>query len=84
MKSYMQSVKRMNRAKELAGKRRTIDPLKDESMKDIESISILTIENDIFEMKATTGDTHFSCEDCDDGIVNFYMQVFQTEEPTQR
>ena len=65
-------------------KQRANDSLKDESMKDIETISILTIEDDIIETKATTGDTHFSSEDFDDGIVNFYMQVFQTEEPTQR
>ena len=41
-----------------------------------ESISILTIEDGIFEMKAITGDTHLSCEDFDDSVVNFCMQGF--------
>ena len=42
-----------------------------------ESTSILTMEGGIFEMKTTTGDTHLSCDDFDDSVVNFYMQGFK-------
>merc|ERR1712224_995350 len=39
-------------------------------------VSILTIEDGIFEVKATAGDTHLGGEDFDNRIVDFCMQDF--------
>ncbi|XXG54704.1 hypothetical protein AAC387_Pa03g2516 [Persea americana] len=40
-------------------------------------VSILTIENCSFEMKATTGDTHLGGEDFDNRMVNHFIQEFK-------
>merc|ERR1739848_372697 len=40
-------------------------------------VSILTIEDGIFEVKATAGDTHLGGEDFDNRIVDFCMQDFK-------
>ena len=37
-------------------------------------VSLLTIEDEIFEVKATAGDTHLGGEDFDNRIVDFCMQ----------
>jgi heat shock 70kDa protein 1/2/6/8 len=40
-------------------------------------VSILTIEEGIFEVKATAGDTHLGGEDFDNRMVNHFMQEFK-------
>ncbi|KAI0509849.1 hypothetical protein KFK09_010446 [Dendrobium nobile] len=40
-------------------------------------VSILTIEDGIFEVKATSGDTHLGGEDFDNRMVNHFMQEFK-------
>merc|ERR1719502_2531548 len=40
-------------------------------------VSLLTIEEGIFEVKATAGDTHFGGEDFDNRIVDFCLQDFK-------
>ena len=40
-------------------------------------VSILTIEDGIFEVKSTSGDTHLGGEDFDNRMVNFFMQEFK-------
>lgn len=40
-------------------------------------VSILTIEDGIFEVKATAGDTHLGGEDFDNRMVNHFMQEFK-------
>merc|ERR1712096_380430 len=40
-------------------------------------VSILTIEDGIFEVKATAGDTHLGGEDFDNRVVDFCMQDFK-------
>ncbi|XP_068250015.1 heat shock 70 kDa protein cognate 4 [Palaemon carinicauda] len=40
-------------------------------------VSILTIEDGIFEVKSTAGDTHLGGEDFDNRMVNFFMQEFK-------
>merc|ERR1711998_21274 len=40
-------------------------------------VSLLTIEDGIFEVKATAGDTHLGGEDFDNRIVDFYIQDFK-------
>ena len=40
-------------------------------------VSLLTIEDGIFEVTATAGDTHFGGEDFDNRIVDFCMQDFK-------
>jgi len=40
-------------------------------------VSVLTIEDGIFEVKATAGDTHLGGEDFDNRIVDFCMQDFK-------
>eukprot|EP00898_Chlorokybus_atmophyticus_P007232 jgi/Chlat1/750/Chrsp104S08608 len=40
-------------------------------------VSLLTIEEGIFEVKATAGDTHLGGEDFDNRMVNFFMQEFK-------
>jgi heat shock protein 1/8 len=40
-------------------------------------VSILTIEDGIFEVKAATGDTHLGGEDFDNRVVDFCMQDFK-------
>jgi heat shock 70kDa protein 1/2/6/8 len=41
------------------------------------NVSLLTIEEGIFEVKATTGDTHLGGEDFDNHLVNHFMQEFK-------
>ncbi|XP_050366931.1 heat shock cognate 70 kDa protein-like [Argentina anserina] len=40
-------------------------------------VSLLKIEDDIFEVKATTGDTHLGGEDFDDRMVNHFVKEFK-------
>ena len=40
-------------------------------------VSILSIEDGIFEVKATAGDTHLGGEDFDDRLVNHFVQEFK-------
>jgi len=40
-------------------------------------VSILTIEEGIFEVKSTSGDTHLGGEDFDSRMVNFFIQEFK-------
>ncbi|KAI6162486.1 heat shock protein 70 family [Pisolithus thermaeus] len=40
-------------------------------------VSLLTIEEDIFEVKATAGDTHLGGEDFDNRLVNYFAQEFK-------
>ena len=40
-------------------------------------VSLLTIEDGIFEVKATTGDTHLGGEDFDSRMVNHFVQEFK-------
>jgi len=40
-------------------------------------VSLLRIEDDIFEVKATAGDTHLGGEDFDNRVVDFCMQDFK-------
>lgn len=39
-------------------------------------VSLLTIEEGIFEVKATAGDTHLGGEDFDNRLVNHFVQEF--------
>ena len=38
-------------------------------------VSVLTIEEGIFEVKATAGDTHLGGEDFDNRMVDYFLQV---------
>jgi L1 cell adhesion molecule like protein len=40
-------------------------------------VSILTIEDGIFEVKATAGDTHLGGEDFDSRLVHHFSQEFK-------
>ncbi|KAJ4971920.1 hypothetical protein NE237_005019 [Protea cynaroides] len=40
-------------------------------------VSLLTIEEGIFEVKATAGDTHLGGEDFDNRMVNYFVQEFE-------
>jgi len=40
-------------------------------------VSLLTIEEGVFEVKATAGDTHLGGEDFDNRLVNHFVQEFQ-------
>ncbi|CAI9113268.1 OLC1v1013841C1 [Oldenlandia corymbosa var. corymbosa] len=40
-------------------------------------VSILTIEDGIFEVKSTAGDTHLGGEDFDNKLVNYFVQEFK-------
>merc|ERR1712050_470543 len=40
-------------------------------------VSLLTIEEGIFEVKATAGDTHLGGEDFDNRMVDFFLQDFK-------
>jgi heat shock 70kDa protein 1/2/6/8 len=40
-------------------------------------VSLLTIEEGIFEVKATAGDTHLGGEDFDNRMVNYFIQEFR-------
>merc|ERR1711896_105124 len=40
-------------------------------------VSILTIEDGIFEVKSTAGDTHLGGEDFDNRMVNHFIQEFK-------
>ena len=41
------------------------------------NVSLLTIEEGIFEVKATAGDTHLGGEDFDNHLVTFFVQEFK-------
>ena len=41
-------------------------------------VSVLTIEDGIFEVKSTNGDTHFGGENFDNQMVNFFVKEFIT------
>ena len=40
-------------------------------------VSVLSIEDGIFEVKATAGDTHLGGEDFDNRMVDFFLQEFK-------
>lgn len=40
-------------------------------------VSLLTIEDGIFEVKATAGDTHLGGEDFDNRLVDHFVQEFK-------
>ena len=40
-------------------------------------VSILSIDDGIFEVKATAGDTHLGGEDFDSRLVNYFIQEFK-------
>ena len=40
-------------------------------------VSLLTIEEDIFEVKATAGDTHLGGGDFNNRVVNHFVQEFK-------
>ncbi|XP_073306902.1 heat shock cognate 70 kDa protein-like [Primulina huaijiensis] len=40
-------------------------------------VSVLTIENSIFQVKAIAGDTHLGGEDFDNRLVNYFVQEFK-------
>ena len=40
-------------------------------------VSLLTIEEGIFEVKATAGDTHLGGEDFDNRLINHFAQEFK-------
>ena len=40
-------------------------------------VSVLTIEEGIFEVKSTSGDTHFGGEDFDNRMVNHFITEFK-------
>ena len=40
-------------------------------------VSLLIIEENIFEVKATAGDTHLGGEDFDNRLVNYFVQQFK-------
>lgn len=42
-------------------------------------VSVLTIEEGIFEVKATAGDTHLGGEDFDNRMVDYFLQVRRNE-----
>ena len=41
------------------------------------SVSLLTIEEGIFKVKATAGDTHLGGEDFDNRLINHFAQEFK-------
>ncbi|CAF4604334.1 unnamed protein product, partial [Rotaria magnacalcarata] len=43
------------------------------------NVSILTIEEGIYEVKSTAGDTHCGGEDFDDRMVQHFIQEFKTK-----
>jgi L1 cell adhesion molecule like protein len=45
-------------------------------------VSLLTIEEGIFEVKATAGDTHLGGEDFDNRMVNYFVQEFKKKYKT--
>ena len=47
-------------------------------------VSLLTIEEGIFEVKATAGDTHLGGEDFDNRMVNHFVQEFKRKHMTIR
>ncbi|KAK7260977.1 hypothetical protein RIF29_27280 [Crotalaria pallida] len=40
-------------------------------------VSLLTIEDNVFQVKATTGDTHLGGEDFDSRMVNYFVEEFK-------
>jgi heat shock protein 1/8 len=42
-------------------------------------VSLLTIDDGVFEVKATAGDTHLGGEDFDNTLVNYFAQEFKTK-----
>ena len=39
-------------------------------------VTLLTIEEDIFEVKATAGDTNLGGDDFDNGLVDYFLTAF--------
>ncbi|CAM9838332.1 unnamed protein product, partial [Chrysoparadoxa australica] len=46
-------------------------------------VSVLSMEGGVFEVKATGGDTHLGGEDFDNNLVEWVVQLFQTENDKQ-
>lgn len=44
-------------------------------------VSLLCIEDGIFEVKATAGDTHLGGEDFDNKLVDYFCEIFHKENP---
>jgi len=42
-------------------------------------VSLLTIDDGIFEVKSTSGDTHLGGEDFDNRMVNYFVEFFKKE-----
>jgi len=42
-------------------------------------VSLLTIDNGVFEVVATSGDTHLGGEDFDQRVMKHFMEIFQTK-----
>merc|ERR1712151_897013 len=40
-------------------------------------VSLLTIDNGVFEVLATSGDTHLGGEDFDQRVMQYFMKIFQ-------
>ena len=40
-------------------------------------VTVLTVDNGVFEVLATNGDTHLGGEDIDKALVNYFMKVFK-------
>ena len=43
------------------------------------NVSVLTIEDGIFEVKSTNGDTHLGGEDFDNRMINFFVKEFKNQ-----
>lgn len=43
------------------------------------NVYLLTIEEGIFEVKATAGATHLGGEDFDNGMANYFVQEFKSK-----
>ena len=45
-------------------------------------VSLLTIDNGVFEVVATNGDTHLGGEDFDQRVMQHFMKIFETRGET--
>ena len=43
-------------------------------------VSVLTVDQGVFEVQATAGDTHLSVEDSDNRLVNHFVQEFKRKQ----
>lgn len=47
-------------------------------------VSLLTIDNGVFEVVATNGDTHLGGEDFDQRVMQHFMKIFQKKHGKDR